>query len=382
MPKIALRGREGLKLKAIRLQGKKLGLDIGLLRLSDSGANSAVGAFTTPGQSRGAEADQEMIPVAASLCEARTDTPLLCSCCAERTPAGRRLQGELLQLPQRHDQQVHRENPNKDHLPEPQITGAVVIARHFRVAVEEAFPNAQNVKPREEHDHQADAEDDSQRENGIGVLVDDGKNRVAILLFRMGGAVWPRKSLRWRLAPAAADLYKSARRKRLATSPRNDSKAKGRNTMNPEPVHQSDMPENAETRNGAIDETGKVDRIRDILFGSQMRDYDGRFQRLDERLTREAAETRADTQKRLEALENFMKGALESVTNRLNTEHSARGQRVEKLARDLAETAKSAGTRPRRIWANMPTASFTLCASNCSINRRPWATRSGRNTAR
>jgi LysR family cyn operon transcriptional activator len=47
MPKIALRGREGLKLKAIPLQGKKLGLEIGLLRLSDSAANTAVGAFTS-----------------------------------------------------------------------------------------------------------------------------------------------------------------------------------------------------------------------------------------------------------------------------------------------------------------------------------------------
>jgi LysR family cyn operon transcriptional activator len=47
MPKIALRGRQALNLKAIRLQGKKLGLDIGLLRLGDSGANSAVAAFTS-----------------------------------------------------------------------------------------------------------------------------------------------------------------------------------------------------------------------------------------------------------------------------------------------------------------------------------------------
>jgi len=47
MPKIALRGRENLKLKAIRLQGKQLGVDIGLLRLSDSAANSAVAAFTS-----------------------------------------------------------------------------------------------------------------------------------------------------------------------------------------------------------------------------------------------------------------------------------------------------------------------------------------------
>jgi LysR family transcriptional regulator, cyn operon transcriptional activator len=46
MPKIALRGREGLKLKAIQLLGKNLGVEIGLLRLGDSPRNSAVGAFT------------------------------------------------------------------------------------------------------------------------------------------------------------------------------------------------------------------------------------------------------------------------------------------------------------------------------------------------
>lgn len=111
--------------------------------------------------------------------------------------------------------------------------------------------------------------------------------------------------------------------------------------MDPEQSHESETQANTETRNGALDETGKVDRIRDILFGSQMRDYDGRFQRLDERLTREATEARTDTQKRLEALENFIKGALESLTNRLNTEQFARGTAIEKLAQDLGETAKA-----------------------------------------
>src|ERR1700755_3394581 len=47
MPKIALRGRENLNLKAVRLRGRNLGLDIGLLRLSDSAANTAVAAFTS-----------------------------------------------------------------------------------------------------------------------------------------------------------------------------------------------------------------------------------------------------------------------------------------------------------------------------------------------
>ena len=33
---------------------------------------------------------------------------------------------------------------------------------------------------------------------------------------------------------------------------------------------------------------GSVDKIRDILFGAQMRDYDRRFTRLEERLLKEA----------------------------------------------------------------------------------------------
>ena len=47
MPKIALRDRESLKLRALRLRGRNLGVEIGLLRLRDSAANSAVAAFTS-----------------------------------------------------------------------------------------------------------------------------------------------------------------------------------------------------------------------------------------------------------------------------------------------------------------------------------------------
>jgi LysR family cyn operon transcriptional activator len=44
LPKLALRGTTGLK--AIRLRGKNLLLEMGLLRLKDSSANSTVAAFT------------------------------------------------------------------------------------------------------------------------------------------------------------------------------------------------------------------------------------------------------------------------------------------------------------------------------------------------
>ncbi|MFN2540868.1 MAG: LysR substrate-binding domain-containing protein [Chthoniobacterales bacterium] len=45
MPRITLRGREGLKLKAIPLRGKKLGVEIGLMRPNESAVNTAVAAF-------------------------------------------------------------------------------------------------------------------------------------------------------------------------------------------------------------------------------------------------------------------------------------------------------------------------------------------------
>lgn len=47
MPKVTLLGRQNLNLRAIPLQGKKLGLKIGLLRLRDSLTNTAVADFTT-----------------------------------------------------------------------------------------------------------------------------------------------------------------------------------------------------------------------------------------------------------------------------------------------------------------------------------------------
>jgi predicted nucleic acid-binding Zn-ribbon protein len=89
-----------------------------------------------------------------------------------------------------------------------------------------------------------------------------------------------------------------------------------------------------------VDESGNVDRIRNILFGTQMRDYDARFQKLEERLAHEASELRNDLQRQLHALEAFMKGEVESMTHRLQTEQSERGHAVGRLTHELMETAK------------------------------------------
>ncbi|MGA9594256.1 MAG: hypothetical protein WBS18_14245, partial [Candidatus Acidiferrales bacterium] len=54
-------------------------------------------------------------------------------------------------------------------------------------------------------------------------------------------------------------------------------------------------PGNPATEKG---EGANVDKIRDILFGSQMRDYEKRFARLEESVTKALDTLRDDTTKR------------------------------------------------------------------------------------
>ena len=86
---------------------------------------------------------------------------------------------------------------------------------------------------------------------------------------------------------------------------------------------------------------GNVDKIRDILFGGQMRDYDKRFSRLEERLTKESAELRAETRRLFETLETFVKKEIEALTERLQAEQQSRETSVQSVSGELRETAKS-----------------------------------------
>jgi hypothetical protein len=113
--------------------------------------------------------------------------------------------------------------------------------------------------------------------------------------------------------------------------------------MNVEQIQESQKLQNAneEDRSRRIDDGRIVDRIRDILVGSQMREYEGRLERLDERLVKEATEARTEVEQRLTDLERFSKAEIESLTHRLNAEQSERRIEIEKLCYALTETAKA-----------------------------------------
>ncbi|HEX8144793.1 MAG TPA: hypothetical protein VF553_19645 [Pyrinomonadaceae bacterium] len=94
---------------------------------------------------------------------------------------------------------------------------------------------------------------------------------------------------------------------------------------------------------------GNIDKIRDILFGVQMRDYEKRFARLEERLIKESNGLRDDTKKRFDSLELYLKQELESLTERLTAEQNTRSESAEALSQDIKETARALEKRTAQM---------------------------------
>lgn len=83
------------------------------------------------------------------------------------------------------------------------------------------------------------------------------------------------------------------------------------------------------------DSGASVEKIRDILFGSQIKNYEARFARLEESLVRETVELKETMRRRFESLEGFFKSETESLAARLNAEREERTNTFQSLDRDL-----------------------------------------------
>ena len=90
-----------------------------------------------------------------------------------------------------------------------------------------------------------------------------------------------------------------------------------------------------------VEQGGNVDKIRDILFGPQMREYDSRFARLEETLLKESSELRESTRKRIDTLEQFFRKELDSLAARLKAERDERVGAVKDVGNELKHTADS-----------------------------------------
>jgi hypothetical protein len=100
---------------------------------------------------------------------------------------------------------------------------------------------------------------------------------------------------------------------------------------------QENMTESSQTpqlTSGDLTGGGNIDKIREILFGSQMRDYEKRFSRLEDRLLKECASLKDETRKRLETLELFVQQEVESLTERIRVGQEAGIEAAREITRE------------------------------------------------
>jgi DNA repair exonuclease SbcCD ATPase subunit len=94
--------------------------------------------------------------------------------------------------------------------------------------------------------------------------------------------------------------------------------------------------------NGELREGANVDKIRDILFGSNMREYEKRFARLEEKLTKSSEALREDLKKRFDSLETYVRDEIESINQRIKAEKGERSESLKELTRETRDSSKTA----------------------------------------
>ncbi len=82
-------------------------------------------------------------------------------------------------------------------------------------------------------------------------------------------------------------------------------------------------------------EVGEIGKIRNILFGRQMEDYEKRFAQLEERITSQIDALGGKIADQLKKIEASMNAQDDALMERLNSEQSERSQGTEVLSQEL-----------------------------------------------
>jgi hypothetical protein len=91
-----------------------------------------------------------------------------------------------------------------------------------------------------------------------------------------------------------------------------------------------------------------VDRIREILFGSRMREYAQHFLQIEDRLARETAGLKAELDRRFESQGAQNRQALDALSDRLTRERDERTESEERISREFGDSIRSLDRRQRQ----------------------------------
>ena len=99
----------------------------------------------------------------------------------------------------------------------------------------------------------------------------------------------------------------------------------------------------------ALAETASVDKIRDLLFGNQMQDYDQRFAKLETRLLERLKDIESEAARNLGAFESNTKKQVDSLAGQLRDEKNQRADSDKEIERMLREQNQALEKRNRAL---------------------------------
>ncbi len=89
----------------------------------------------------------------------------------------------------------------------------------------------------------------------------------------------------------------------------------------------------------------KLEKVRDLLFGSEAQKSEKRFGQIEARLSRDLTEVRKDLEKRMDSLEEYVRAELATLGQRLAAEKAEREAAAKELGGRVTETGRALGKR-------------------------------------
>lgn len=109
---------------------------------------------------------------------------------------------------------------------------------------------------------------------------------------------------------------------------------------------QNDAPATNNESEQALQATQEsLDKVRDILFGNQLRQQDSRFSQLEEKVSSQLGAFREETRKSLETLQEFVKSELNAALGALAAESQQRHDSFKRLQEELGAADHSLSER-------------------------------------
>jgi hypothetical protein len=98
---------------------------------------------------------------------------------------------------------------------------------------------------------------------------------------------------------------------------------------------QAPSPADETAANTPLTDANSMEKIRDILFGNQLKEFEKRLIRLEERIGREAEDIRGDLKKRFDTLEAYVRHEIESFSAGLKKEQESRSKADEAIGEEI-----------------------------------------------